>query len=490
MTTKATTHVCLISAYDSSGHAGHSCDLRTVQDLGAHGLGVISALTAQNSQRVLDITTTPPQSLAQQCEALEQDIQIDAIKIGMLAGIEQLAVLQDFLARQQCPVIADPVFGSSSGTRFADADFIARYLELLPHITLLTPNLPEAEQLLQRPLRSAPEVEAAAAELRQLGAGAVLIKGGHSDWGGDEVADYFDDGERRIWLTHQRQQTLYSRGTGCMLSSAIAALCAGGKALPDALVLAEAYVQQGLRTGFAIGECGGLLGNCGHPTRLSDFPSLHLPETADSRPAFPGCGDEPLGLYPLVDSVEWLQRVLDAGVSTVQLRMKHATETELEQAVTAAVKLSQSYGARLFINDHWQLAIRSGAYGVHLGQEDLSTEALDALANAGLRLGISSHSEFEWLRALALKPSYLALGAVFGTTSKSGVKAIGLENLHRWMAIIDSKLPVVAIGGINQSNIGEVLSAGVSGCAVVGAISGPGPCITGLQALQKSFRMH
>ncbi len=490
MTTATTAHVCLISAYDSSGHAGHSCDLRTVQDLGAHGLGVISALTAQNSRRVLDVTTTPPQSLAQQCEALEQDIHIDAIKIGMLAGIEQLAVLGEFLARQQCPVIADPVFGSSSGTRFADDEFIAGYRALLPHITLLTPNLPEAEQLLQRHLNSAPEVEAAAAELRQLGARAVLLKGGHSDWSGDEVADYFDDGERRVWLRHQRQQTSCSRGTGCMLSSAIATLCAQGKALPDALVLAEAYVQQGLRTGFAIGECGGLLGNCGHPTQLCDFPHLHLPESSARRRAFPDCGDEPLGLYPLVDSVEWLQRVLEAGVSTVQLRIKHASEVELEQAIAAAIELAQRFGARLFINDHWQLAIRLGAYGVHLGQEDLSTEALDALAADGLRLGISSHSEFEWLRALALNPSYLALGAVFGTTSKSGVKAIGLENLHRWMAIIDSKLPVVAIGGINQSNIGEVLSAGVSGCAVVGAISDSGPCITGLQALLESSRMH
>ncbi|MDG6692858.1 thiamine phosphate synthase, partial [Staphylococcus aureus] len=120
-----------------------------------------------------------------------------------------------------------------------------------------------------------------------------------------------------------------------------------------------------------------------------------------------------LGLYPVVDSVEWVTRLLDAGVRTVQLRIKDKTDAEVETDIAAAIALGQRYHARLFINDYWRLAIKHQAYGVHLGQEDLQTADLNAIRNAGLRLGVSTHDDMEIDVALAVRPSYIALGHVF-----------------------------------------------------------------------------
>lgn len=125
-----------------------------------------------------------------------------------------------------------------------------------------------------------------------------------------------------------------------------------------------------------------------------------------------------LGLYPVVDSVQWIERLLDAGVRTLQLRIKDRRDEEVEADVVAAIALGRRYNARLFINDYWRLAIKHQAYGVHLGQEDLQTTDLDAIRTAGLRLGVSTHDDMEIDVALAARPSYIALGHVFPTQTK------------------------------------------------------------------------
>jgi thiamine-phosphate pyrophosphorylase len=119
-----------------------------------------------------------------------------------------------------------------------------------------------------------------------------------------------------------------------------------------------------------------------------------------------------LGLYPVVDSVAWIERLLAAGVRTLQLRIKDKRDSEVEDDVIAAIALGRKYHARLFINDYWRLAIKHQAYGVHLGQEDLETD-LSAIRNAGLRLGVSTHDDMEIDIALAARPSYIALGTFF-----------------------------------------------------------------------------
>lgn len=178
-----------------------------------------------------------------------------------------------------------------------------------------------------------------------------------------------------------------------------------------------------------------------------------------------------LGLYPVVDSVEWIERLLEAGVKTLQLRIKDKRDEEVESDVIAAIELGRRFDARLFINDYWQLAIKHQAYGVHLGQEDLETTDLSAIREAGLRLGVSTHDDMEIDVALAARPSYIALGHVFPTQTKQMPSAPqGLAQLARHIARLGD-YPTVAIGGISLARAPAVLETGVGSIAVVSAIT-------------------
>lgn len=185
---------------------------------------------------------------------------------------------------------------------------------------------------------------------------------------------------------------------------------------------------------------------------------------------FPSCPAR-LGLYAVVDSVEWIERLLTAGVRTLQLRIKDRPAEEVEPAIQQAIALGHAYQARLFINDYWQLAIKHHAYGVHLGQEDLDVADLEAIRHAGLRLGLSTHDDREIDRALAFQPSYIALGHIFPTQTKAMPSAPqGLEQLTRHVARLGT-MPTVAIGGISIERAPAVLACGVGSIAVVSAIT-------------------
>ena len=192
-----------------------------------------------------------------------------------------------------------------------------------------------------------------------------------------------------------------------------------------------------------------------------------------------------LGLYPVVDSAQWIERLLDAGVRTLQLRIKDRRDEEVEADVVAAITLGRRnhavvgaaiprgrrYNARLFINDYWRLAIKHQAYGVHLGQEDLQATDLSAIRAAGLRLGVSTHDDMEIDVALAARPSYIALGHVFPTQTKQMPSAPqGLEQLARHVERL-ADYPTVAIGGISLARAPAVMATGVGSIAVVSAIT-------------------
>jgi thiamine-phosphate pyrophosphorylase len=178
-----------------------------------------------------------------------------------------------------------------------------------------------------------------------------------------------------------------------------------------------------------------------------------------------------LGLYPVVDSLLWIERLLDAGVRTLQLRIKDMPETQVEDDIRRAIALGKQYNARLFINDYWRLAIKHQAYGVHLGQEDLDIASLDAIRQAGLRLGISTHDEQELARAKSLRPSYIALGHIFPTTTKDMPSSPqGLAALKHQVELTP-EFPTVAIGGISLERVADVVATGVGGVALVSAIT-------------------
>ena len=186
--------------------------------------------------------------------------------------------------------------------------------------------------------------------------------------------------------------------------------------------------------------------------------------------AFPATAPR-LGLYPVVDSPAWIERLLTAGVRTLQLRIKDQPDEIAKPAIAQAIALGKRYDARLFINDYWELAIRHDAYGVHLGQEDLDVADLARIRQAGLRLGISTHDDTELDRALAIQPSYIALGHIFPTQTKAMPSTPqGVEQLKRHLARL-THIPTVAIGGISIARAPEVLATGVGSIAVVSAIT-------------------
>jgi thiamine-phosphate pyrophosphorylase len=182
----------------------------------------------------------------------------------------------------------------------------------------------------------------------------------------------------------------------------------------------------------------------------------------------------PIGFYPVVPDAAWVRRVLGWGVRTVQLRIKAADQApeEIAWEVRTAIEFGREVpGAQVFINDHWRLALEHGAYGVHLGQEDLDTADIAALRDAGLRLGLSTHTPAELARAKAERPSYLAIGPIYPTTLKvMPYQPVGLERLALW-AKDAAPYPLVAIGGISLALMPGVLACGVDGVAVVSAVT-------------------
>lgn len=171
---------------------------------------------------------------------------------------------------------------------------------------------------------------------------------------------------------------------------------------------------------------------------------------------FKNCGETPLGIYPVVQRAYKLEALYQAGITTAQLRVKDMQDEVLEAEIIEAIKISKAYNTRLFVNDFWELAIKHKAYGIHLGQEDILEADIQAIYDAGIRLGISTHTTAEIQIALDIEPSYVAIGPIFETNSKKMVyHPVGIEDLKRWSKKVD--YPIVAIGGINLKTIQHVV---------------------------------
>ena len=473
-----------VAGSDSGGGAGLQDDLRAFDAFGVHGCSVVAAVTAQNSVAVHSIEAVSHKAVDAQFAALAEDMPPAAIKTGMLGNSGNLHLLLRWVDRLRAtnprlPLVVDPVLRSTTGTSFADEALLAAYrTELLPRTTLLTPNRAEAAALLGVPrLTTRAEVEQAARALRECGCEAVVITGGddsetHSE---DYVATPLASG----WLRLPRVDTPHHHGTGCTFASSAAAAMALGFVPVEAVVLAKMATTEALRQGYAAGRgAGPVKPRASFATRIENLPDFSLPRAlAPSAPAwrtatpFAPLADADLGLYVIVDSAAWVQRVLAAGVRTVQLRIKEPPSPSLRDEVRASVAHARAAGAQLFINDHWQLALEEGAYGVHLGQEDLATADLEALARAGVRLGLSTHSYWEVCRAWALRPSYIACGPIHATAAKAMPWIPqGNGNLAYWCRLLP--LPVVAIAGMNAARAAEARRCGAAGVALISGITG------------------
>jgi thiamine-phosphate pyrophosphorylase len=179
---------------------------------------------------------------------------------------------------------------------------------------------------------------------------------------------------------------------------------------------------------------------------------------------------ETLGLdvfYPIVPDADWLARLVPLGVRTVQLRIKDVPRDKVARQITASLEVARAHGCQLIVNDYWREAIDAGADWVHLGQEDLAAADLAAIKAAGMRIGISTHSEAELEIALAAAPAYVAFGPVYETKLKAMKWAPqGLDRVRQWKARIGDK-PLIAIGGMTPQRAPAVLAAGALSVAVI-----------------------
>jgi hydroxymethylpyrimidine/phosphomethylpyrimidine kinase len=263
--------VLSIAGSDSGGGAGIQADLKTFSALGCFGMTAITALTAQNTQGVRAIHGVPAQMLCDQIDAVVEDIGVHAVKIGMLHSPEIVETVAAAIDRHALPhVVLDPVMVATSGAVLIDSPAIAVLVrELFKRAVLITPNLDEAALLVGRSLATEADMQAAASELLDKGAHAVLLKGGHLQ--GEVVSDLLLTAAGQVhWMRAPRIATPNTHGTGCTLSSAIAAHLALGLSLVDAVEAARLYVRAALQGGAAVrtGHGGGPLNHSVAPVAM------------------------------------------------------------------------------------------------------------------------------------------------------------------------------------------------------------------------------
>ena len=245
--------VLTIAGSDSGGGAGIQADIKAISANGAFGMSVITAVTAQNTQEVRSVQHIDLDIIQDQLEAVFDDIPVDAVKIGMLGNVETVHVVAKALLKYKpkC-IVVDPVMISKGGHSLLEQSAVeALKKEILPLSSIITPNIPEAEVLIGRSLQTEEEMYKACEEIMQTGVEAVLIKGGHLM---GSPNDLFYNGEDFHWLKAERIQTKNTHGTGCTLSSAIAANLAKGMTLLEAVTLAKQYITTAITHSLSLGS--------------------------------------------------------------------------------------------------------------------------------------------------------------------------------------------------------------------------------------------
>ena len=509
-----------VAGTDSGGGAGLSADTRAAAALGLHLCPVVAAVTAQNSRRLQSVHPLPAGQIRAQLQALAADMPPRVIKTGLLASVEALRAVAETVDALRARhgfvgLVVDPVLGATAGgASFADAALIAAYRELLlPRATLVTPNRSEAERLLGLAPGSW-RVPALAEALRRLGPAAVCITGGDEpaaatatatatglalDWWDGLISPWQPElGCCSGWLALPRLDTPHHHGSGCTFASAAAGALARGFALPDAVILAKMLAWCALRDGHAAGRGAGPLRP--GPGCVGDAQAMPVmsfgdealdadllarwgqvlrgsPAAGQARPAAPE-------LYAITEQPARLAELAASGLfAQLQLRIKAgpgaSTEEALRRAIRQGLQAVRGSGSRLWINDHWRLALDEGADALHLGQEDWAALQADERAlllerrrSAGLALGLSSHSLWELARARGLAPSYIACGPLWPTrTKKMPWLPQGLGQLRWWVRMAGR--PVVGIGGILEpAQTGRAARCGAAALCLVRAAAG------------------
>lgn len=472
--------VLVVAGLDSGGGAGITADCITVYDNMAFALPCVTALTCQSLKNITKVQATDEEVFKESLRIASSDWEhIDAVKVGLISDDRLLTVLLNSLKAtfKDVPVVWDPVLCGTAGD-LNSVDLKKRLDEILPLVSVFTPNLPEALTLAswtEEKLKSE-GTQKLAQYFIDKGAKAVIIKGGHNILSKD-AEDTFVSDFVSFTMKHPYIEGRGAHGGGCALSSALAALIANKFAFHDAAVIAKAYVYSGIKFPSLNADDADArnnrppIGHNGFVNDMSLMPKVHEEGFPESSESFETCPLK-LGLYPVVDSAEWIKRLVSDGVRTIQLRIKDKADPKLYEKICQAVEFCNEHKVRLFIDDHYKLAIKAHAYGVHLGMEDLRDADIESIRKAGLRLGVSTHGCYEMLKAYQLHPSYIALGHIFPTNSKvMPSKPQGCFKLSVEQDLIKDSVPTVAIGGIKLFNVKDVIASNVGSVALITGIT-------------------
>lgn len=242
-----------IAGSDSGGGAGIQADLKTFSAHGVYGMSVITAITAQNTQGVFGVQDVTPDIIKKQIEAIFDDLPVNAVKIGMVSVVETIQVIANCLKKYQPQnIVLDPVMISKSGYDLLQPDASQALIEqLIPLATIVTPNIPEAERITNKNITTYEDMKKAAKLIVEMGARYALIKGGHLD---TDPVDILFDGQEYHYFESKRIQTNNTHGTGCTLSSSIAANLANGLTIEHAVEGSKAYITTAIEHALAIGK--------------------------------------------------------------------------------------------------------------------------------------------------------------------------------------------------------------------------------------------
>uniref|UniRef100_A0A0E0HCG9 Pyridoxamine kinase/Phosphomethylpyrimidine kinase domain-containing protein n=1 Tax=Oryza nivara TaxID=4536 RepID=A0A0E0HCG9_ORYNI len=426
-------HVLTVAGSDSGGGAGIQADIKACAALGAYCSSVVTAVTAQNTAGVQGIHVVPEEFIREQLNSVLSDMSVDVVKTGMLPSIGVVRVLCESL--KKFPVkalVVDPVMVSTSGDILSESSTLSVYRdELFAMADIVTPNVKEASRLLGGvSLRTVSDMRNAAESIYKFGPKHVLVKGGDMLESSD-ATDVFFDGKEFIELHAHRIKTHNTHGTGCTLASCIASELAKGATMLHAVQVAKNFVESALH---------------------------HMTDSGMNKKWGRSIK-------------EAVQAAIEGGATIVQLREKDSETREFLEAAKACMEICKSSGVPLLINDRVDIALACNADGVHVGQSDMSAHEVRELLGPGKIIGVSCKTPAQAQQAWNDGADYIGCGGVFPTSTKANNPTLGFDGLKT--VCLASKLPVVAIGGINASNAGSVMELGLpnlKGVAVVSAL--------------------
>lgn len=487
-----------IAGSDSGGGAGIQADLKTFAALGVYGSSVITAITVQNTLGVRTSSGVEASLAAGQLDAVLDDIGADAAKTGMLYNADIIAAIADTLEYYHTPrLVVDPVMVSTSGDRLLDKSAVnVLGQKLLPLAAFATPNADEAEALCGFPVKDKDSIHRAAREIHAMGVDFVVITGIKRDGG---CMDCGYDGSEFRELQGPYIDTPHTHGTGCSFSAALTAYIARGYSSWTALMMAKKYVAAGLRYAYPVGKGRGPINHL-----APFFPGrLDVPDILEMRAAaFQEWGSAPcLRQIPLLNVIiggplcqgkdysELTRMAVENGAGLIQLREKDWDTRQLVETAKEMCRVCHEYDALFVVNDRVDVAIASGADGVHIGQDDMDPQMARALLGPGKIIGVSADDWKEAEAGLIGGADYLGVGPVFPTISKDcKTDSCGIDVLEEITA--RSPVPVIAIGGITPENTPPLLQAGVAGVAVISAILGADDPAEVIREFKNMFSNH